>query len=249
MNKNQIDKVFFIEKIKEAESKAKEMLQLQIEHDFHGVEENSINESHKKELVSKVLARYINDYHRTKNYYKAACDSFAFLKNKKSDLTEDDRIDFVAVTLESSYKKEAKTNLEKAQRLELLSQLMSIENIVFDTHLIWLKRELAIRSIMNLESENDFDSKYFDESGWRLFSHLTKNYNKTGKVKYINIWYFLKRVWKKEHTFRFEFTQKDYKDFVLKNYGVQIKKFAKADYKFDDDEVPYLEELARELSF
>ena len=109
------------------------------------------------------------------------------------------------------------------------------------------KKKLAIIEEVvakGVNPENNFDSKYFDVEGWKLFNYLVKRYHKKGNVKYINLWFFLKKVWNKEQDYRFSFTQDEYKTFILKKYEIEIKKFAKATYKFDEDEVPYLKSIA-----
>lgn len=72
--------------------------------------------------------------------------------------------------------------------------------------------------------QNDFDVNYFNKNCYELFLYLVENYNKKGKVKFINIFYFLKKeVDKKVYTFNF--IQKYYTVFVKEKYEIEIKKY------------------------
>ncbi len=90
--------------------------------------------------------------------------------------------------------------------------------------------------------ENEYNSNDFNELGFKLFRYLDKNYQKNGKIKYINIWYYLKTQ-HKEGEIIFNLTQEGYKNFVQKYNNIEIKKFAKSEYLYDDKELPILNEL------
>ena len=85
------------------------------------------------------------------------------------------------------------------------------------------------------EKRVDFDPNHFNKKGYDLFLYLVENYTikEEQKIKYINIWYFLKRKVRKD-IYSFSFTQEKYVKFILENYSIEIKKFAKAQYDFDE---------------
>lgn len=85
------------------------------------------------------------------------------------------------------------------------------------------------------EKRVDFDPNHFNKKGYDLFLYLVENYTikEEQKIKYINIWYFLKRKVRKD-IYSFSFTQEKYVKFILANYSIEIKKFAKAQYDFDE---------------
>lgn len=91
-----------------------------------------------------------------------------------------------------------------------------------------------------IEKKITSNASMFDPNNWNsncfnLFNYLVENYTaKDGKtIKYINIWYFLKRVVDKK-VYTFTFTQEKYMLFIKDNFDINIKKFAKAEYDFDE---------------
>ena len=97
------------------------------------------------------------------------------------------------------------------------------------------------------ENSDKYSPSQFNEFTYNLFSYILDEYPTTGIVKYINIWYFLRQniqdKYKKD--ILFNFTQDKYKIFVKKNFGIEIKKFQKASFKYDDDEVPILQNIVK----
>jgi hypothetical protein len=99
----------------------------------------------------------------------------------------------------------------------------------------------------DIDSETDkliYNPNFINEMCYKLFFYLIDNYEKNGKVKLINIFYFLKNHVDKK-IFVFAFKQEKYKEFIMNNYNVKINKFQKAQYEFDDIEVPILRELTK----
>lgn len=92
--------------------------------------------------------------------------------------------------------------------------------------------------------KKEYNSSQFNEHTYKLFCHIVDEYKNEAIVKYINIWYYLKRNIDKTKykNILFNFTQKTYKEFV-KSYGIEIKKFEKATYKYDEVELPILENI------
>ena len=89
---------------------------------------------------------------------------------------------------------------------------------------------------------NDFDEQQFNDHTYKLFTYLVREYNpKKSKVKFINIWNFLKRDYDSKEK-RFVFTQKRYREFIEHDYEVSISKFGKSD-KYEDQEKGILNDL------
>ena len=82
---------------------------------------------------------------------------------------------------------------------------------------------------------NNFDPNHFNERSYDLFLYLVENYLKDGKIKYLNIYEFMKKEIDKENLM-FRFTQKTYTKFILSKYGIELKKFKVADFLYEDEE-------------
>jgi len=95
--------------------------------------------------------------------------------------------------------------------------------------------------ITNLHRSKEFDANHWNEKSFGLFNFLVKNYNKKGKVKYTNIYYFLKNHSK--DSIVFNFIQKDYTQFILAKYQIQLKKYTKSQYSFNETELPIMKQL------
>lgn len=96
-------------------------------------------------------------------------------------------------------------------------------------------------------TKKEYNSSQFNDHTYKLFCHIVDEYKKDGNIKFINIWYFLKRDIDKTKykNILFNFTQTKYKEFV-KKYDVEIKKFKKADFKYKDDEVGILQNITND---
>src|SRR5690606_5093161 len=64
--------------------------------------------------------------------------------------------------------------------------------------------------------KKEYNSSQFNEHTYKLFCHIVDEYKNEAIVKYINIWYYLKRNIDKTKykNILFNFTQKTYKEFV-----------------------------------
>lgn len=93
-----------------------------------------------------------------------------------------------------------------------------------------------------LEQKLNYNSSQFNKYTFDLFCYILGEYKKEGNIKYINIWYFLKRDIKNKDKILFNFTQKEYKEYVRK-YNIEIKKFQKAEFKYEDDEKRILQNI------
>jgi hypothetical protein len=129
--------------------------------------------------------------------------------------------------------------------------LLDISEIAIRSNLIlnWITAAYPETIPDSLKSSNNssstkpsFNPNNFNLHCYELFEYLVENYEKEGKIKYINIFYFLNKEINSEKVV-FNFTQLDYMSFILKTYNIAIKKFAKAEFKFDEDEVPILNQL------
>jgi hypothetical protein len=90
-------------------------------------------------------------------------------------------------------------------------------------------------SNLNINKTVDFNPNHFNKKGNDLFLYLVENYTKEGKIKFVNIFEFMKKgIDKSKYAFRF--TQKDYKAFIISNYHVEIKKFKVAEFLYEDAE-------------
>lgn len=83
-------------------------------------------------------------------------------------------------------------------------------------------------------SKFSFDPNNFNEKCFKLFIYLSENYSKRGKIKYINIYYFLRdKVDKNEYCFNF--IQSEYTNFLIKINEIELKKYQKATYKYEEE--------------
>lgn len=123
-------------------------------------------------------------------------------------------------------------NLRKIEDLKFKQEETFGEEIKQEKSPLDVQERIAV-----LVQENciTFNSNEWNEACFKLFYYLIDNYTaKDGKtIKYINIWYFLKRGVNRE-IYTFSFTQEKYRVFIKENFGTDIKKFAKAEYDFDE---------------
>jgi hypothetical protein len=117
-------------------------------------------------------------------------------------------------------------------------------------HIQWRSEVAKINTILkNPETESsqseqpkqrnsNFDPNHFNQKSYDLFLYLVENYEKNGKIKFINIFEFMRKSIDK-NKYPFKFTQEKYTAFILKNYKSEIKKYAVAD-GYEYDEKPFL---------
>ncbi len=94
-----------------------------------------------------------------------------------------------------------------------------------------------------------YNANHFNEDCKLLFDYLIEHYHKNAKVKYINIYYFIKKyiAIKQQEKYLFSIIQVDYKKFILTDYGVKLSKFETAKIEFEENEVPKLKELTKKF--
>lgn len=91
----------------------------------------------------------------------------------------------------------------------------------------------SINKISATEIQLDYNPNNFNYDCYHLFCYLVDNYKKNGKIKFINIYYYLKDEVNKEK-YSFKFIQSEYTDFIKEKYQIEIKKYQKATYDFDE---------------
>lgn len=111
-----------------------------------------------------------------------------------------------------------------------------IENFIFS-----LERKTVVKP--------EFNPNYFNQKGYDIFIYLIENYAKKGKVKYTNIWYFLKDD--APNGVRFDITQVEYSKLIKKITERDIvilesnwKKYG----NFQSTEVPKMKRLTLNFS-
>jgi hypothetical protein len=135
-----------------------------------------------------------------------------------------------------------KQKISKVPNFHFLHQ----KNSIFNSYLEFLKRKEIETTkptheteVLDLNNTNsDFNLNEFNEVTYNLFIYLIGNYQKKGKVKYVNIYRFLKNINKVNYAFNF--TQKTYKEYIYKNFEVELTTFNTANFEFDDKEKPIL---------
>jgi len=92
----------------------------------------------------------------------------------------------------------------------------------------------------SLNNHPTYDPNLFNNKGYELFKYLFDNFYK-GKIRELtNIWFFLKECNRSKYVL---YATKDvYKEFILKNYKIEIKNFDKSCYNYDEKVKPKLGE-------
>ncbi len=115
-------------------------------------------------------------------------------------------------------------------------------------HQLLYTRETSLidtKLLSNSESQNDkiidqnFNRNHWNANCFQLFHYLVGNYDKKGKIKYINIFYFLKNHVDK-NKYAFGFTIEQYKEYIQTHFEIQLTKFEKAEYEFVEKVIPIL---------
>ncbi|MBV6484256.1 MAG: hypothetical protein KFKLKKLM_00750 [Flavobacteriales bacterium] len=142
-------------------------------------------------------------------------------------------------------------NYDKDVDEEILIKRL-IKNLKPAKHNVWIKYRKYLKKLIKTQKEaktdapqkKEYNTSQFNENTYKLFCHIVDEYKKGGNIKFINIWYFLKKDIDKtkNKNILFNFSQKTYKEFV-KKYGIEIKKFKKADFKYEEDELGILQNI------
>ena len=258
MNKNeQLLKNQLIHIIENSEKLAFETYSISVKQDLFSIKQKASKPEIEIKLTLEYFARTINDYHATKNFYKAAGEQFQFLNIKLAEtkINDNDRVDFIAMIYLNLLKNESPKKTESKQQAIL--QFNDLENIVYETKLSELKAkafEQKFDEVENLQNKVDtetkntqpFNSNHFNQKANDLFLFLIDKYDKKGKIKFINIFEFMKKdIDKIKYVFRF--TQETYKNHIVENYNTQIRKFATAEYGYKENEKPLLNSFVEQF--
>ena len=122
---------------------------------------------------------------------------------------------------------------------KLQGRIKFIENWIEQKKLVTNEIEIPLIDLQKTSADNNFNPNQFNQKTNDLFLYLIDNYDKNGKIKFINIFEFMKKdIDKSKYVFRF--TQETYKNHIFKNYNTEIKKFAIAEYIYKESEKPLL---------
>jgi hypothetical protein len=162
-------KEYFISKIRDAEDLAKQTVELSFKQDMFDLEQKKIDGEHYKLLLSEYLTNTINSYHKLRNLYKASKEQFYFLNDQaQNNLTEIDRLDFIATVLVGYLETEAETKEEIETKLDAIQQMQDIHNIVYETYLLELKSKTSkewinkIKIEVNNKKKNDINLTVYE---------------------------------------------------------------------------------------
>lgn len=86
----------------------------------------------------------------------------------------------------------------------------------------------------NVDQHPDFNPSLWNEPCFNLFKYLKDNYHTKSKRQITNIWFFLKEY--KPSQYNLKATKDKYKEFIIKNYSIEISNFDKAQAKYEDTE-------------
>ncbi len=146
-----ITKEYFEEIIIEAEASAADHVEILFVSEIKKIERKSLDDNHVVELVSSYMAHSLNEYEMLRNYYKGAYEAYLlFLDMAKREGSKEERIDFISTMLYSMYQDKI---FDKKQRLDFLEQMGQLEEIVFETNLLFLKSTAFRKYLKNLKSD------------------------------------------------------------------------------------------------
>ncbi len=148
-------KEVYIDKIRKAEELAVSTFEFSLKQDFFAIEQQQINEETRIELTKNYLAETVLKYQNIKNIYKATNDQFYFMTTvAESKLSEDDRIDFIAMIL-SNFAINPTSELSEIHEENLkniLDQLKNIDSIIYETKIAELKFNYVKNKLQEFES-------------------------------------------------------------------------------------------------
>ncbi|SEF82249.1 hypothetical protein [Flavobacterium urumqiense] len=114
-----------------------------------------------------------------------------------------------------------------------------VGGLLFSNTENYVKIEAGATELKEINYELDFNRNHWNKKCFELFNYLIDNYEKKGNVKFINVFYFLKRKVDKG-IYTFAFTIDQYKTFIESQYGVKLTTFRTAEFDFEDNEIPIL---------
>jgi hypothetical protein len=129
------------------------------------------------------------------------------------------------------------TKRHQKEKKELFKE--KVDELLLPDNEKYVKTEAAAIESKKIKEEPNFNRNHWNEKCFDLFNYFIDNYEKNGKIKFINIFYFLKKNVDKS-SYSFAFTIDQYKVFIASKYNVKLTKFQTAEYDFKDKEVPIL---------
>lgn len=134
-------------------------------------------------------------------------------------------------------------NLSYSDHKDMTTRIQDFRHCMQKT-ILWLSSNRASTYNQQTDSDNPdlgFNRNNINKNANALFTYLDENYEKKGKVKYINIFKFLKKV--DNRMYAFNFTEAKYREFIYNLKSIKITKFATAAYAYEDKELPTLNDL------
>jgi len=162
-------------------------------------------------------------------------------KNLKSFLNSDLCIDIDKSPLKSEFD-EVLIELENSIDINEIQILMKSN---FQPEIVQPEPEKI--ELENESIRENFNPNHFNKDCYDLFLYLVENYEKKGKIKYINIFEFMKKsIDKNKYSFRF--TQETYRIFIKDKYDIDIINYKVAQFKYYDEEKPALNSFEQQFS-
>jgi hypothetical protein len=131
-------------------------------------------------------------------------------------------------------------NLSYREHREMTTRIQDFQHCMQKT-ILWLSSNEAStynQQPNSAEPDIGINHNNLNKKAHELFTYLVENYDKKGKIKFINIFKFLKKVDKR--IYAFNFTEKSYRKYILDLNGVKITNFATAAYGYEEKELPIL---------
>lgn len=100
-------------------------------------------------------------------------------------------------------------------------------------------KKTSFEASISSEINKGFNPNHFNKAGYDLFLYLIGNYTikKEQKIKYINIYFYMSNELPKNlalsNIYTFNFTQDKFKEYMLNNYSIVLKKMETAEYDFE----------------
>jgi hypothetical protein len=180
--------------------------------------------------IKSILENTFDNYETKKKEYFLEWLEFSFLNELKLSIKKNNIPNgrFLSESIDK-HNEIIKQKIDFIEKWILLKKEESKLNILTEPKAIDLSYTTAIEK----KQINNFDANHFNNDCYNLFCYLVDNYKKKGKIKFINIYYYLKdEVIKDKYSFRF--IQNEYTEFIKENYKVEIKKYQKATFDFDE---------------
>lgn len=185
---------------------------------FSIIRKDLINRGHSLEEIKKVerdskIASFLRSVSETEGY---ELNDFKYLNEN-----------LIPILIEQ------KNELKKQYLEKKVGALMPpIDNEFFEI-------ETAGTKAKEIKDKPDFNRNHWNEKCFELFNYLIENYEKEGNIKFINIFYFLRKKVDKE-IYVFDFTINQYKNFIKSKYNIILTTFRTAEFDFEDKEIPKL---------